>query len=332
MGEEGARELVTGWRPSVRARRRLWTAAAAAACLVCLPAPTAAPAAEQSVSVELRAQASNGYRFGFGMEDGPGSDPAGFAFWKATERADAGEPGFSTESASYVARRSGSLHGRRLRATIGTFGAVDARFEQTGFKRRVLHHGRGCREIEVTRRGLFVGRIDFAGEGGYAEVHREKIRGRIDRFRISDGCLGPRVDQRARFAPKQLPDVSRGGRAPLLVSCGADPDSAFIAGRDSDAASVFASSNERSNGVRTLRFLVAIGDRDWFRTGPKLRRATVQPTFPAFSGSARYARGALTGDLRVSLPGLADLPLTPGDAVLGREDDVPIPDCYPFGD
>ena len=93
-----------------------------------------------------------------------------------------------------------------------------------------------------------------------------------------------------------------------------------------------ASSDERANGIRVLRYLIATGDRDWFRTGPNLRRATIQPTFPAYSGAARYARGELTGDLRVSLPGLDDLPLTPGDAVLGLEDDVPIPDCYPFSE
>ncbi|HET6831570.1 MAG TPA: hypothetical protein VFH44_09505 [Solirubrobacterales bacterium] len=290
----------------------------------------AAPA-DARISVEMRSAASNGYRFGFGMEDRPGRGPAAFGFWKASEGYDSGGPGFLT-GASYIARRSGSFRERRLTAEVGALGAVDARFEQSGVRRRIHRIGRGCREVEVIRRGRFVGRIDFAGEGGYAEVHRKRLRGRIDSYRFSDGCRGHRSDRRVSFAAKAPAGVMRARGHPLLASCGADPDTGLIAGRGSGGAGVLASSDERANGIRAVRYLFATGDHDWFRTGPNLRRATIQPTLPAFTGTARYARGALTGDLRVSLPGLDDLPLTPGDAELGLEDDVPIPDCYPFGD
>ena len=303
----------------------------AAASIGCALSVIAAPADARSVSVQMRAPASNGYRFLFGIADRPGSGPAGFGFWKESEGFDSGGRGFST-AAFYSARRSGSLIGRHLTAEVGTLGAVDARFVKSGVKTRLRRFGGGCKEIDVTRRGRFVGRIDFAGEGGYAEVHREKIRGRIESYRFSDGCRSRRGSLRASFAPRPPAAVPRARGNPLLASCGADPDTGFFAGRDANAAGVMASSKERANGIRTVRYLIADGDRDWFRTGPNLRRATIQPTFPAFSGTARYARGVLTGDLRVSLPGLDDVPLTPGDAVLGLEDDVPIPDCYPFSD
>lgn len=341
MSEEGARERVAGRRrplraPSTRARShgpRALAAAVIAACAAGLLVPAAAPADSRLVSVQLRANAGNGYRFLFAIEpDGSGRGPAGFGFRKRTEGFDSGVPGFSA-AAFYSARHGGSLRGRRLTAAVGAFGVVDARFERSSRKKRVHSYGGGCKEISVRRRGLFVGRIDFAGEGSYAEVHRETIRGRIDSSRFS-GCHGRRDDSRASFPVKVPVGVTRAQGNPLLASCGADPETGLVALRDAEGAAVLASSDERfrEQGMRIVRYLIASGDRDWFRTGPKLRRATIEPTFPAFSGSARYARGALTGDLRVSLPGLADVPLTLGDAVLGREDDVPIPDCYPFGD
>jgi hypothetical protein len=289
----------------------------------------AAPAQGRIVDVSMRAPASNGFTFGFGIEDRPGRGPAGFGFWKGTEGYGDGGHGFFS-GASYSARRSGSLRGRRLTAEIGGFGAVDARFEQSGVRRQVRRYGGGCKEHDVTRRGRFVGRIDFAGEDGYAEVHRGRIRGRIDSYRLSDGCRGRRSGRRVPFAATPPAGMMRSSAHPFLASCGADPDTGFFADRGSSAANVLASSKERSNGIRALRYLFATGDRDWFRTGPGLRRATIHPTFPAFAGTAQYERGTLTGDLTVSLPGLDDLPLTPSVAELGLEDDVKIPDCYPF--
>jgi hypothetical protein len=301
----------------------------AAASLLCAFWALAASADARSVSVELRSAASNGYTFVFGIDDRPGRGPAAFGFWKSTEDYGSGGRGFFA-GAFYSVRRGGSLHRRRLTAEVGTLGTVDARFEQRGVRRRIDRIGRGCREVQVTRRGRFVGRIDFAGEDGYAEVHRERIRGRIDSYRFSDACRGRRSSRRESFAAEPPSLVPRQRGNPLLASCGADPDSGFFAGRDSSNATVLASSDERADGIRMVRYLYATGDRNWFRIGPGLRRATIEPTFPAFSGIARFERGALTGDLRVSLPGRDDIPLTPGVAALGLEDDVPVPDCYPF--
>ena len=48
------------------------------------PTSSLAAPADARISVEMRSAASNGYRFGFGMEDRPGRGPAAFGFWKAS--------------------------------------------------------------------------------------------------------------------------------------------------------------------------------------------------------------------------------------------------------
>ena len=70
---------------------------------------------------------------------------------------------------------------------------------------------------------------------------------------------------------------------------------------------------------------------DSFAYKRNLQSATLRPEPPFFLGEARYAYGALSGDLRARFPGIGWTALSPGEATLFRSDPDPLPCEKVFG-
>ena len=279
-----------------------------------------APASERSVEVTMRTAASNDFKFLLGVEAKPGTRPAFVSLWKESDE--------EAQGAFYRVAGAGTFRNRRIDLDLGALGSARARFVQSEERRRVRHYGKRCSEVTVVHLGRFEGRIDVEGENGFAAVHRSRIRGRIESYRIR-GCGTDRVRRSpARFARRlgRAPAI----RHPALTSCGADRETWYGAFRGSLGTEYAATYSTRAGGIRAIRIAFSTGSRDSFHVAPRGNRATVRPDARFFAGTGRYRAGRLTGDLTASFPGAADTPLTPGRANFGDEDSVPPGRCYPF--
>lgn len=314
----------------MKGARGSWIVAAAAALALGFGAAPA-PAAERLAEVTMRAPATNGFAFVLGLEAKPGTQPAFVSFGQ--ERDD------ETQAAIYRVGHAGSFVNRRLDLDLGVLGAARGRFVQSSERRSVRRHGKRCREVTVTRLGRFVGRIDVAGENGFAAVHRSRIRGRVESYRIR-GC---RAGHRRTPAPLGLPAPATVPRQPLraaslrypaITSCGTGLDTWFAAYRvpfGADGATYYgATYSTRREGIHAFRLVFSLGSRSSFRVAAGGRRATIRPDARFFAGTGRYEAGRLSGDLSASFPGAPDTPLTPARARFGDADSVGLGRCYPF--
>jgi hypothetical protein len=214
--------------------------------------------------------------------------------------------------ATYVAR--GRASRGAIQARFGNFGRVSVRFVPSG-RRSLRGPPRRCEgDPMILRRGVFVGRIEFRGEGGYVNVAARRAIGlssSLPRWRCNHGRRGSRAStSKAAYETATL--KASASRRNILFEAAALRD---LEGATLAFFSVFA--KERKGSVRIVRNLLAVSSKrasfDFDKDG---RGASVRPPKP-FHGSAAFQRtvgrpASWTGSLGVSLPG-AFLELTGPD-------------------
>jgi len=213
-----------------------------------------------------------------------------------------------TASASYSVR---SEDRPGIHATFGALGQVGLGFHRQ--KKLVERPERNCRWI--IELGVFRGKVNFVGEGGYVAVDATNPKGEI--LRLPDGFCG--LGSFRLWLPPGLP---RETVLAARMKTGAREVS-FRASRErSERATIQfnAETLERVEGMRIDRNVRISGEPDDF-TATGATRAAVSP-LPPFSGFAKFRDpkpGPATweGPLAVTLPGLEALPLT-GEGVTAR--------------
>lgn len=201
--------------------------------------------------------------------------------------------------------------GAAMRATFGSLGALDVRFQRR--RKEIDRPEPNCRWI--TEVGVFRGTFDFAGEGGYLTVHAVDPVGEV--FRLPDGFCGLESFRSERPLIPGLHETVLAARmedGTRLVS--------FEASRTKQSPPAFfsASLSERIGQITVERTARARGARESF-SHTKASRASVFPPAP-FSGSATFgdpaaAPATWTGSLSVSFLGAGDVPLA-GEAYTAK--------------
>ncbi|MFN8113541.1 MAG: hypothetical protein U0R51_10115 [Solirubrobacterales bacterium] len=288
-----------------------------------------ASASKRIAFVSMRAKV-DGYHFDVGTRIGAGSNPAGVGFFRDDRNGDVQTAAF------YRVAGAGSYADRRMNLDLGPFGSARARFIVEDERRHVRHHGEHCAEVEIRRTGRFEGEIDVQGENGFAAVHRSTIRGRVESYRIR-GCrqhralktVGP-APAISSFRPRSL-FRARSIRHPAVSACGTDRDTWFFAGRGFGEAPYGASFETRGGGIHALRLSFSLGSPSSFELSPDERRVLIKPDADYFSGTGRYSKHRLSGDIAADFPGRPDVPMAPATAELGDVDEIAPGPCYPFG-
>jgi hypothetical protein len=207
----------------------------------------------------------------------------------------------------------GTVGADRLRASFGRFGRISVRFRHSSNRTWEKRHRR-CRGRSrfVVRDGVFVGRIDFTGEGGYVAVRAKRAKGSVED--VAAKCKRPSSTRR-ELRSIRLPPPS-GDEVPFLTASWREDVRAaqFIAA--GNRFSIFGASTEESRGrVAIERFALRLGSGgSHLMANDALTFAKVSPPAP-FSGTATYRAGpdgvkSWTGSLRVDFPGANDYPLT----------------------
>jgi hypothetical protein len=221
-------------------------------------------------------------------------------------------------TATYSVR--GRVTDERIEGRFGGRGRVSLRLLPKGSPEEQANEP-GCKGKDpFTQRGRFQGTIRFRGEGGFTEVRATQARGSVFR---SFRQVCKRRDSGNRRKIPWPPAVSlgaassRGPRAPWFSVFKEEPayekDQSFFP--SFDEAIYTATSSERRGGIDIYRGASVTAPPETFEVNPpgERPRATVDPPAP-FSGTATYERGPAgealwSGDLRVELPGLGEVPL-----------------------
>jgi hypothetical protein len=192
-----------------------------------------------------------------------------------------------------------------IEADLGPVGTISVAYRPTGGQRSERSR---CGDKPVSfADGWYEGRIDFHGEEGFAEVETTRARGSLQ-FALDLVCAGAGGVTVSGNGPGTPPgaelDTTRSAGAHLKV----------VKNGPRAAAHFEASASERRGAISILRAASVVLPAASFRYDPLVRAATVGPPAP-FSGSARFDRGAAPakrwrGNLRVDLPGRAEVPLT----------------------
>jgi hypothetical protein len=234
------------------------------------------------------------------------------------------------EAATYLTR-DGSLKGSGLKVSFGSLGSVSATFHQHGHSQVTCIGGRA----QMLRPGVFRGAIRFTGEEGFTRFNRSAVRGVVSSAlgrscRSKEGSKRPYVFSSAAPKAKSLFEVGVQGNSTVLFRAGRQAFSKLVGGFLLDLADLSgpgvpfsASMNEEEGGMSILRVVAAKGSREGFRVdfGGESPQLTVAPPAP-FSGSAIYGGrcpqppDGLRGDLALSFPGHANVPLARKNFVL----------------
>lgn len=288
----------------MRATRRLRFAAGLALSATALAGWPASAGADGGQQLLLRTPASNGYSIEVSAEG-------------ATAFLDVSRPlsaGLAGASSIYIARAE--LSATRMKATFGGLGTVSVRFRPSGKVKRSRPE-RGCRGPDhfTTRFGVFVGRLDFDGEGGYTAAHLHRAKGRVI-SPLSLNCDGP-VFPTPQPRRSRLGGADRRSKLTTLQAgwrVGLSAASFTALDNRSRHARFFASSSQSQGALAIYRFAFALASPLTFAVDDALSLAGVTPPSP-FSGSASFQRDvsgakSWTGSLAVSFPGAPDVPLT----------------------
>jgi hypothetical protein len=254
---------------------------------------------DRLVDFEMKFDGTNGYTIHFSGQRYNGKSAAGFFVT-------------GNRSYAYYERLAEEVSARRIKADFGRLGRVSISFERTGPSRHV--NVAGCKGYEAVRRGVFRGRVSFAGEHGYTQGAEQAIRGKIS------------VPHIKRCRPSRISGPER-KRAVILGSCGLTRGASFLAyKRKPGYRSAFGVFSDES--TKRMYVLKAMGTRARsaaFSHSQDLSTADLSPHGP-FTGSAAFADDALTGDLVASLPG-SKVRLTPARAAIAHGTSVDAGRC-----
>jgi hypothetical protein len=195
-----------------------------------------------------------------------------------------------------------------IEADLGSVGEIAVQFEPSSPPERV---NASCkRGGSVTfEPGAWVGTIDFVGEEGFTEVHRERVKAEVSPF-VEAGCGG-------RSIGETMGSDVLGAR--LVARSASKQNALFLqANRNRRGGRVYleASIEERRSGLTVSREVAGYYPPGAFQFSPSLQSAILDPPAP-FGGHATFHRNAkpanrLTGNLSIDFPGRADVPLAGG--------------------
>ncbi len=224
-------------------------------------------------------------------------------------------------SVSYTVR--GKVTEERLEARFGNRGRVSMRLQPTEPLKEEENES-GCKgKRPTTQKGIFRGTIRFRGERGFTEIRAVQASGYVYR-NYRQVCKRSRRDEPSWPKPSEIPASSlnaasdRGQWAPWFSAFREEPTKPRPNFSSSlEEANYIAASAERRGRMTIYRSASVTAPAETFTVTPLGARpvsATVAPPAP-FSGTAAYERdpggaGAWSGDLRVELPGLGEVPLT----------------------
>jgi hypothetical protein len=291
----------------MRATKSLLALACCTVALAALPAAASAKpgyyVSEPSIFSTLDVRGSHGYRI---TVLGLGKHVSILAFKGGA-------------SASYSVR--GKVTEERLQARFGNRGRVSMRLQPTEPPEEESE-GECKGKAPATQKGVFRGTIRFRGERGFTRVRAAQARGVVYRsYR--------QVCKRRRHEPpppklSEIPSSSlsavssRGQWAPWFSAFKEEPAKPRPNFSSSlEEANYIAASAERRGRMTIYRSAGVTAPAETFTVTPLGTQpvsATVAPPAP-FRGTASYERGpagtgAWSGDLRVELPGLGEVPLT----------------------
>ena len=308
--------------------------------IVALAALLCASPASAAVSVPGLPSKSAQVELSFRNRDGYTIDVAGFGQTVALTVARQGK-GVSS-SATYLAH--GAVTPTSIRASFADRGRVAVHFRPTG--RAIRPAGRNrCgahHDGAIGRHGVFVGGVQFHGEGGYTSASVHRAPGSSVDYGAFIACLlsglsSKRDAQPGGRLPAGLPafgatvpgalgKLPRGLEVPTHPSPGPKPttlsaDAKLPLGRTLFEARSrgngrvhFAAIDERSEGsIAIVRYVDLRAGPATFVSDGSLSLAGVTPPAP-FSGSGAWRRSGAeriwTGSLAVSFLGAPDVPLT----------------------
>lgn len=309
--------------------RGLWLIGLAAIALAMPPGAAAAPTPHRSQREIQQPMTSGTVYLGRvdGYEIGVSSLGSHVTILRVA-RADEGEGrGFAYSGTGYAVRPQRSIGSGVLRASFGSIGRVDLRFEPSG-KTKVGHTAKHCRgRSPQTEYGEYRGTVSLRGEDGYFEVRAKRADGiRRRTYRLS--CAhGQAVKDKARPLYEYVAPVptfilsSAGGSIALILAVSRQGGrlvylrAAHMQSAD-PGAEVQAGALERQPGMAIGHGAYAVGGEGTLLTslpGVHPATATLAPPAP-FHGEADFVENSSTshswtGTLGVSFPGL-DLPLT----------------------
>lgn len=208
-------------------------------------------------------------------------------------------------AAVYLAR--GVATPQRLQATFGNLGKVSMRFRppKASGRSSVCRFG----ERLVRRRGAYVGRLDFTGEGGYVAVRLHRAKGKI----VTPAGRCPRRHLTHAQEEKRLGSLFE-PISGLLASSREGVTTTTLFGIKRKSGSAFFVSHEETHGRLAIIRLVIAEGRKGFHANEAATAVTLSPPAP-FHGSGHYraepdGTTTWTGPLSVNFPGAPRSPLT----------------------
>lgn len=226
-----------------------------------------------------------------------------------------GNPPIGTSEALtlYVAR--GTVTPHRIAASFGKFGSVDVRFKPAGppFESKPRRRCRGADHF-TTQHGMFVGGIQFAGEGNYVAAHSHRARGWV-RTPLYLHCASPRFHARAGALQRAVHPIDFGAHASLSAFWRHGVDSTELFSFGIHKSQLTAAFTEESLGsVALIHFGLVISKPLILTVDDALTSATLAPPAP-FHGEGSYSAApdgtkTWTGPLSAAFPGAPRWPLT----------------------
>ncbi len=205
---------------------------------------------------------------------------------------------------AYLAK--GVARPERLQATFGKFGKVSMRF-----RRSTRPPSKSCsfgREL-IKQHGLFVGSLEFRGEGGYVSVRLHRAKGTI--LRLGKRC---HVHRHHDFDFSELEFLFAKPEAAMLALSRDGVDSTALLAIAAKKKSTFIAAHEESRGKLAIVRLALLHKPGTLKFDEALTSGRLVPPAP-FHGTGRYHAspdGTYTwsGNLNVNFPGAPHFSLT----------------------
>jgi len=202
----------------------------------------------------------------------------------------------------YLAK--GVARPERLQATFGKFGKVSMRFRHTRTSRS-CSFGR----VLIKQHGVFVGSLEFRGEGGYVSVDLHRAKGTI--LREGKRC---HVRRHHDFDFSELEFLFAKPEAAMLAFSRDGVDSTALLAIAAKKKSTFIAVDEESRGKLAIIRLALVHKPGSLKFDEALTSGRLVPPAP-FHGTGRYhafpdGTATWSGNLNINFPGAPHFPLT----------------------